>query len=68
MACTATVATRPRARRIAGTAPARSIWASSQPPKMSPLALASAGMATVRKAGSRRSGAVSDIADSLSIP
>ena len=56
MASTATVTTLPRARWNAGTAPARSIWAMSQPPKMSPFGLASAGMAMVRSAGSRPSG------------
>src|SRR5215471_14321694 len=57
MAATATVATRPRARRIAATAPAMSIWAISQPPNISPFGFASAGMAKVRSAGSRaRSG------------
>src|SRR5437763_1347992 len=48
----ATVATRPRARCTARLPPARSICDSTQPPKMSPLALASAGMAMVRSAGS----------------
>src|SRR3981081_1530196 len=48
----ATVATRPCARCDATLPPARSIWASSQPPKMSPLGLASAGIAMARKAGS----------------
>src|SRR6266849_443969 len=48
----ATVATRPCARCEATLPPARSIWASSQPPKMSPLGLASPGMAIARKAGS----------------
>src|SRR6056297_32107 len=51
------VATRPWARRHAGTAPAKSIWARSQPPKMSPLGLVSAGIAIVRKAGSPGGGA-----------
>ena len=45
---TATVATRPRASRIASTLPAMSICDISQPPKMSPAALVSAGMATTR--------------------
>src|SRR5262245_42665471 len=53
MASTAPVATRPPARRMAATAPARSICAISQPPKISPFGLASAGMAKVRSAGSR---------------
>src|SRR5258706_14083130 len=58
MAWTATVATLPLARRTAMTAPARSIWAIIQPPKISPLALASAGMAIVLIAGSRSAGAL----------
>src|SRR5215510_12427014 len=52
MAATATVVTRPLDRRTAVTAPATSICAISQPPKMSPLGLVSAGMGTVRMAGS----------------
>ena len=57
MESTATVAVRPPARRQAVTPPARSICAISQPPKMSPLGLVSAGMATVRIAGSPGGGA-----------
>ncbi|WP_392663062.1 hypothetical protein [Amaricoccus sp. B4] len=34
-----------------GVAAARSIWLISQPPKMSPAGLVSAGIATVRMAG-----------------
>jgi hypothetical protein len=41
---TATVTMRPLTRRAGKTAPARSTWAMTQPPKMSPLALQSAGM------------------------
>src|ERR1700692_1325560 len=48
----ATVTTRPPACRTATVAPARSIWQSSQPPKISPCGLVSAGMAMVRIAGS----------------
>src|SRR5262245_38554654 len=48
----ATVTTRPSARWLAALPPARSICDSSQPPKMSPLAFVSAGMAKVRSAGS----------------
>src|SRR5690625_2744292 len=48
----ATVATRPRASLRAEMEPAMSIWDSSQPPKMSPLALVSLGMATVCRASS----------------
>src|SRR5215813_7736321 len=61
MASTATVATRPRARRLAATAPARSICAISQPPKISPFGLASAGMAKLRSAGSRPAGGLSSV-------
>ena len=43
---TATVTARPRPRSTAAMPPAISIWDMTQPPKMSPLALASAGMAT----------------------
>jgi len=46
---TETVATRPRARRMAGMAPATSTWAMTQPPKTSPFWLRSAGMGTTRK-------------------
>src|SRR5262249_22766022 len=52
MPVTATVTTRPHARRVAIVVPARSIWQSSQPPKMSPCGLVSAGIAIARKAGS----------------
>ena len=47
MASTATVAARPRVRWLATMPPAMSICESSQPPKISPLGLVSAGMATV---------------------
>jgi len=52
MPSTATVAQRPRARWVAKLPPARSICASSHPPKMSPLGLASAGIAMTRTSGS----------------
>src|SRR3954449_4662143 len=52
MPAIATVTTRPFARRVATVLPARSIWHSSQPPKMSPCGLVSAGIATARSAGS----------------
>src|ERR1700704_4674929 len=52
MAVIATVAVRPLARRVATVPPARSICDSSQPPKISPCGLASAGMAMARNAGS----------------
>src|SRR5580700_4002056 len=52
MAVMATVTTRPPVRRTATDAPARSIWHNSQPPKISPCGLVSAGMAMVRIAGS----------------
>jgi hypothetical protein len=50
---TATVAIRPRARRIAGIAAAMSHWAMTQPPKMSPLPFMSAGIGITRSTGSR---------------
>src|SRR3954449_4926403 len=58
MASMATVASRPRARVKAAVPAAMSICANSQPPKISPEGLVSAGMARVRTAGcrSRRSG------------
>ena len=43
----ATVAHRPLARWAAVTPAARSIWLTTQPPKMSPPEFVSAGMATV---------------------
>src|ERR1700736_1248005 len=52
MAVIATVTTRPRARLVATVLPARSICDNSQPPKMSPCGLASAGIAMARSAGS----------------
>ena len=51
MPCTATVATRPRARHAAVIPPARSICDNNKSPKISPLGLVSAGMANVRIAG-----------------
>src|SRR5713226_9959278 len=57
----ATVATRPCARCEATLPPARSIWASSQPPKMSPFGFASPGMAMARSAGSHVVGGASDV-------
>src|SRR5580700_10557022 len=62
----ATVTTRPPARRTATVPPARSIWHSSQPPKMSPCGLVSAGMAMVRIAGSV-SGGTSTAADGVAV-
>src|SRR6185369_2837535 len=50
---TATVATRPRARRAASTPPAMSTCDMIQPPKMSPCWLTSAGIGTTRSTGSR---------------
>src|SRR6185312_13661257 len=52
MAVIATVAQRPFARRAATEPPARSICDSTQPPKMSPLWLASCGIGMARNAGS----------------
>src|SRR6516162_2113891 len=60
MPSTATVAHRPRARRAARLPPARSIWASSHPPKMSPFESASAGIAKTRTSGSVRGNSTSD--------
>src|SRR6516225_10916490 len=48
----ATVTARPLERRVATVVPARSICDSSQPPKMSPCGLVSAGIAMARTAGS----------------
>jgi hypothetical protein len=47
---------RPRVMREGSTEPAKSTWAMIQPPKMSPLALASAGMGMTRSASSRSVG------------
>src|SRR5436190_14933050 len=56
---TATVAIRPLAILAGRTAPAMSTWAMIQPPKMSPLPLASAGIGIVRIARWRSSGSCS---------
>ena len=48
IAKTRTVTVRDLASFDANTPPPTSIWLSSQPPKMSPLALVSAGIASVR--------------------
>src|SRR5882757_9068793 len=61
MAVIATVAVRPFARRVAAVPPARSICDSSQPPKISPCGLASAGIAMARRAGSTWGGCFSDV-------
>ena len=53
---TATVATRPWDRRAGSTEPARSTWAITQPPKMSPLLLVSPGMGMTRSTSSLSSG------------
>src|SRR6516164_3590238 len=60
MPSTATVAHRPRARCAAKLPPARSICESSHPPKMSPLGLASAGIAKTRTSGSVRGNSAGD--------
>jgi hypothetical protein len=52
MSVTAAVTTRPCAQRVAVMAPAASIWAMIQPPKMSPDGLMSAGIASARAASS----------------
>ena len=49
---TATVAMRPLAMRAGKTEPARSTWAMIQPPKTSPLPLASAGNGITRSTSS----------------
>ena len=49
---TATVATRPCATRAGSTEPAKSTWAMTQPPKMSPLLLVSLGMGITRSTSS----------------
>ena len=54
MSVTATVATRPPARRAASMAPAASISAMIQPPNMSPAGLVFAGIARTRDARSPR--------------
>src|SRR5690606_6048753 len=57
-ALTATVATRPPARRVAGTEPAMSTWAMIQPPKTSPCRVASLGSGMTRNTGCRSAGRV----------
>src|SRR5436190_23532962 len=56
---TATVATRPRARRLATAPPAMSTCDMIQPPKMSPFWFASAGIGMTRSAGCLPSGSFS---------
>src|SRR5580704_10761230 len=71
MASMATVATRLPAKVRASTAPPRSIWEMSQPPKMSPFAFVSEGIAIVRMTISPRGsagGGVSLIPASLTAP
>ncbi len=53
---TATVAQRPRHRRLAALAAAKSICDINQPPKMSPEGLAPAGMVMARMSGSLSGG------------
>jgi hypothetical protein len=48
---TATVATRPFARRTAGSEPATSTWAMIQPPNTSPYTLMSAAPGIIRSTG-----------------
>src|SRR3954470_8238757 len=55
----ATVATGPMARCEATIPPAMSIWLSTQPPKMWPLALMSPGPGTTRRIGSALGASVS---------
>ena len=54
MASTAMVTTRPRARSTPAMPPAWSMRDSTQPPKISPLALVSAGIALMRTVSSPR--------------
>src|SRR3954463_10850916 len=56
---TATVATRPRARRLANPPPAMSTCDIIQPPKMSPFWFASAGIGMTRSDGCFPSGSLS---------
>src|SRR3954464_3147929 len=58
---TATVTTRPSARSVAVIFPALSISAMSQPPKMSPRGLVSAGIARVRLASPPRGAAAASL-------
>src|SRR5436309_11167525 len=58
IASIATVATGPRARREATMPAAMSIWLSTQPPKIWPLALMSPGPGTTRRIGSRAGSAI----------
>lgn len=67
MASTATVTTRPCARSTPAMPPAWSICDITQPPKMSPLALVSAGIAMVRTVRSPR-GSVSSVIVAPSCP
>ena len=57
-ALTATVTTRPRARRAAAMPPAMSTCAITHPPKTSPLPLTSAGIGTTRSIRSWPAGAI----------
>src|SRR5947208_669047 len=57
---TTSVTTRPRARSTPAMPPAWSMCAITQPPKISPLALVSAGIAMVRTVSSPRGAAVLD--------
>ena len=65
---TATVAIRPFTMRAGTTEPARSTWAMTQPPKMSPLALQSAGMGMTLRTSSLSEGAMLKGADMGKIP
>src|SRR5262245_11723199 len=61
IASTLTVTTRPRARSTPAMPPAWSMCAITQPPKMSPFALVSAGIAMVRTVSAPRGALLSDI-------
>src|SRR5262245_28913125 len=55
---TATVTTGPWARSQAGMLPAMSTWDMTQPPKMVPCALVSAGIGTMRRTGCSSAGSM----------
>ena len=64
---TATVAMRPLAWRAGITEPARSTWAMTQPPKMSPLALQSAGIGITLSTSSMSVGRLLRVAAALAL-
>src|SRR5262245_28014401 len=68
IASTAMVTTRPCARSTPAMPPAWSMRDSTQPPKMSPLALVSAGMALMRTVSSPRGVSESDVVVIEAVP